>query len=80
MGLLAPLFLTGLGLLALPLWLHLLKRHRSTPQKFSSLMFFERSTSASVKQRQLDYILLLLLRLALLALAIFAFSDRKSVV
>ncbi len=74
MGILAPIFLTGLGLLALPLWLHLLKRHRSTPQKFSSLMFFERSTSASVKQRHLDYILLLLLRLALLALAIFAFS------
>jgi hypothetical protein len=74
MGLLAPIFLTGLGLLALPLWLHLLKRHRSTPQKFSSLMFFERSTSASVRQRQLDYILLLLLRLALLALAVFAFS------
>ncbi|MBA3973258.1 MAG: hypothetical protein C0504_03445 [Candidatus Solibacter sp.] len=74
MGFLAPIFLTGLGLLALPLWLHLLKRHRSTPQKFSSLMFFERSTSASVKQRQLDYILLLLLRLALLALAVFAFT------
>lgn len=74
MGFLAPLFLTGLGLLALPVWLHLLKRHRSTPQKFSSLMFFERSTSASVRQRQLDYILLLLLRLALLALAVFAFT------
>ncbi len=74
MGILAPIFLTALGLLALPLWLHLLKRHRSTPQKFSSLMFFERSTAASVKQRHLDYILLLLLRLALLALAIFAFS------
>jgi hypothetical protein len=74
MGLAAPLFLAGLGLLALPLWLHLLKRHRSTPQHFSSLMFFERSTSASVRQRQLDYILLLLLRLALLALAIFAFA------
>lgn len=74
MGLLAPIFLTGLGLLALPVWLHLLKRHKSTPQKFSSLMFFERSTSASVRQRQLDYILLLLLRLALLALAVFAFT------
>lgn len=74
MGFFAPLFLAGLGLLALPVWLHLLKRHRSTPQKFSSLMFFERSTSASVRQRQLDYILLLLLRLALLALAVFAFT------
>ncbi|HPT28965.1 MAG TPA: VWA domain-containing protein, partial [Bryobacteraceae bacterium] len=75
MGLGAPLWLAGLGLLALPIWLHLLKRHRSTPQHFSSLMFFERSTSASVRQRRLDYILLLLLRLALLALAIFAFAK-----
>lgn len=74
MGFGAPLWLAGLGLLALPLWLHLLKRHRSTPQFFSSLMFFERSTSASVRQRRLDYILLLLLRLALLGLAVFAFA------
>lgn len=74
MGLGAPFWLAGLGLLALPLWLHLLKRHRSTPQFFSSLMFFERSTSASVRQRRLDYILLLLLRLALLGLAVFAFA------
>lgn len=37
-------------------------------------MFFERSTSASVRQRRLDYILLLLFRLALLALAVFAFA------
>jgi len=74
MGLGAPFWLAGLGLLALPLWLHLLKRHRSTPQFFSSLMFFERSTSASVRQRRLDYILLLLLRLALLALIVLAFA------
>ncbi|HAX42301.1 MAG TPA: VWA domain-containing protein [Bryobacteraceae bacterium] len=74
MGLLAPWFLAGLGLLGLPLYLHLLKRHKSTPQHFSSLMFFERSTSASVRQRQLDYLLLLALRLALLALIVFAFT------
>lgn len=74
MGLLTPWFLAGLGLLGIPLYLHLLKRHKSTPQLFSSLMFFERSTSASVRQRRLDYLLLLALRLALLALIVLAFS------
>lgn len=74
MGFLAPWFLAGLGLLGLPLYLHLLKRHRSTPQHFSSLMFFERSTTASVRQRKLDYLLLLAFRLALLALIVFAFT------
>jgi hypothetical protein len=75
MGLAAPWFLAGLALLGLPLWLHLLKRHRTIPLKFSSLMFFERSTESSVKQRRLDYLLLLALRLALLALVIFAFAK-----
>lgn len=74
MGFLAPWFLAGLGLLGLPVYLHLLKRHRSTPQHFSSLMFFERSTAASVRQRRLDYLLLLAFRLALLALIVFAFT------
>ena len=74
MGLLAPWFLAGLGLLGLPIYLHLLKRHKSTPQHFSSLMFFERSTSSSVRQRRLDFLLLLAFRLALLALIVFAFS------
>lgn len=82
MGLLSPWFLAGLGMLALPVYLHLLKRHKSTPQRFSSLMFFERSTTASVRQRKLDYLLLLALRLALLAFIVFAFSrpfvDRAS--
>jgi hypothetical protein len=75
MGLAAPWFLAGLALLGLPLWLHLLKRHLTIPLKFSSLMFFERSTESSVKQRRLDYLLLLALRLALLALVIFAFAK-----
>jgi hypothetical protein len=74
MGFLAPAFLLGLGLLALPVWLHLLKRHKSTPQHFSSLMFFERSLSSSVRQRRLDFLLLLALRLALLALVVAAFA------
>lgn len=75
MGLLAPWFLAGLGLLGLPVYLHLLKRHRSETQPFSSLMFFEKSTQADLKHRRLDYLLLLAARLALLALMVLAFAQ-----
>ena len=74
MGLLAPWFLAGLGLLALPVYLHLLKRHRSQRLPFSSLMFFERSMQADLRHRRLDFLTLLCVRLALLALLIFAFA------
>lgn len=75
MGLLAPWFLAGLGLLGLPVYLHLLKRHRSETQPFSSLMFFEKSTQADLKHRRLDYLLLLAARLALLTLIVLAFAQ-----
>lgn len=75
MGLLTPWFLGGLGLLGLPLYLHLLKRHKSVPEQFSSLMFFEKSTEASLRHRRLDYLLLLAMRLALLALIVLAFAQ-----
>ena len=52
MGFLSPWFLAGLALLSLPVWLHLLQQHRSTPLKFASLMFFERRTQSSVKHRR----------------------------
>jgi len=74
MGLAAPWFLAGLAALALPVWLHLLKRHRSTPLPFASLMFFERRTQSSVKHRRLRYLLLFGLRTALLALLALAFA------
>jgi len=75
MGFLAPLFFAGAAALAVPLYLHLLRRHTSTPQPFSSLMFFEPRTQSSIRHRRLRYLLLLALRLALLALLVFAFAD-----
>ncbi|MBI5280386.1 MAG: BatA domain-containing protein [Candidatus Solibacter usitatus] len=75
MGLLAPWFIAGLGLLGLPLYLHLLKRHRSQPQHFSSLMFFEKSTRANLRHRRLDFLVLLTARLALLSLVALAFAQ-----
>jgi hypothetical protein len=74
MGVFAPWFLAGLLALGLPLYLHLLRRHRSTPQPFSSLRFFEPRTLRAVRHRRLRYLLLLALRLALLLLVVLAFA------
>jgi Aerotolerance regulator N-terminal/von Willebrand factor type A domain len=75
MGFLAPWFLAGAAALAVPLYLHLLRRHTSDPQPFSSLMFFEQRTQSSIRHRRLRYLLLLALRLSLLALLVLAFAG-----
>ena len=75
MGLLSPWFLAGLGALALPVYLHLLRQHKTTPVPFSSLMFFERRTQSSIKHRRLKYLALLAARLLLLLLMILAFAQ-----
>jgi Aerotolerance regulator N-terminal/von Willebrand factor type A domain len=75
MGLLSPWFLAGLGALALPVYLHLLKQHKTTPVPFSSLRFFEHRTQSSIKHRRLKYLALLLLRLLLLLLLTLAFAQ-----
>ncbi|MGA2712897.1 MAG: BatA domain-containing protein, partial [Bryobacteraceae bacterium] len=73
MGLFAPWFLAGLAALALPLYLHLLKRQTTKPKPVSSLMFYESRTQASTRHRRLRYFLLLSLRLLVLLLLILAF-------
>src|ERR1700690_3810992 len=75
MGLFAPWFLAGLAGLALPLYLHLLKRQTTAPKQVSSLMFFESRTQSSTRHRRLRYFLLLSLRLLLLLLLILAFAN-----
>ena len=75
MGFLSPWFLAGLAALGLPLWLHLLRQFKRTPQPFSSLMFFERRVQSSVRHRRLRYLMLLALRLALLLLLALAFAN-----
>ena len=74
MGFLAPWFLAGLAAIGLPIWLHLLKQHKTTPLPFSSLMFFERRTQSSIKHRRLRYLLLFALRTALVAMLALAFA------
>jgi hypothetical protein len=75
MGLLAPWFLAGIAALAVPFYVHLLRRHTTNPRPFSSLMFFEKRTQSSIKHRRLRYLLLLSLRAALFALLVLAFAN-----
>jgi hypothetical protein len=75
MGLFTPWFLAGLTAVGLPVWLHLLKKHKSTPLPFSSLMFFQQHTQSSIKHRRLRYLLLFALRTALLVLIVLAFAH-----
>src|SRR5712671_2082919 len=75
MGLFAPWFLAGVVAVGLPIYLHLLRRHATTPRPFSSLRFFERRQQSAIRHRRLRYLLLLSLRLALLVLLALAFAN-----
>jgi hypothetical protein len=74
-GLFAPWFLAGIAAVAVPFYVHLLRRHTTTPHPFSSLMFFERRTQSSIKHRRLRYLFLLSLRTLLLLLLALAFAN-----
>src|SRR6202162_5012179 len=75
MGLLSPWFRPAAAAWGLPIYLHLLRRHSTTPRPFSSLMFFEPRTQSSIRHRRLRYLRLLSLRMALLVLLALAFAN-----
>jgi hypothetical protein len=75
MGFLAPWFLAGFAALAIPVYVHLLRRHTTNPHPFSSLMFFERRTQSSIRHRRLRYLLLFSLRTLLFLLLVLAFAN-----
>src|SRR5262249_8055220 len=78
----APIFLAGITAVGLPFYLHLLRRHATTPRPFSSLMFFEPRTQSSIRHRRLRYLALFSLRTALIVLLALAFTNpyiRRSV-
>jgi hypothetical protein len=75
MGFLTPWFLGGLAAVGLPIWLHLLRKHKTTPTPFSSLMFFEQRTQSSIKHRRLRYLVLFALRTLLIVLIVVAFAH-----
>src|SRR6266851_7118153 len=74
MGFLTPWFLAAGLAVGLPVWLHLLRKHKTTPLPFSSLMFFEKRTQSSIKHRRLKYLLLFALRCLLILLLALAFA------
>jgi hypothetical protein len=74
MGFSSPWFLMGALAVGLPVFVHLLRRHRTVPLLFSSLMFFERGTQSSIQHRRLRYLLLFSLRTALVLLLALAFA------
>jgi Aerotolerance regulator N-terminal len=75
MGWLVPGFLLGALSIAVPVWLHLLKRSASQPRQFSSLMLFEPQLRSTTRRRRIDHWLLLLLRIAVLLLVAAAFAE-----
>ena len=75
MGFLTPWFLAGGLALGLPVWLHLLRKHKTTPLPFSSLMFFEKRTQSSIKHRRLRYLMLFAARTLLVLLLVLAFAH-----
>lgn len=75
MGLFSPWFLAGLLAIGLPVYLHLLRRHTTTPRAVSSLMFFEHGTQSSTRHRRLRYLWLFALRALLLLLLALGFSQ-----
>lgn len=75
MGFLSPWFLAGIAAVGLPIWIHLLKRHRTDPRLFPSLMLFEKREQSSVKHRRLEYLLLFALRVAVLVLLALLFAN-----
>ena len=75
MGFLAPWFLAGLAALGVPVFVHLLRKHVTTPRPVSSLMFFERGIQSSTRHKRLRYLLLFALRSALVLLVVLAFAS-----
>src|SRR4051812_6221124 len=74
MSFLTPLFLIGLGAVAVPVIIHLIQRERKNVVQFPSLMFLQRIPYQSVQRRRIRNWPLLLLRLAALALIVAAFA------
>ena len=74
MGFVAPLVLFGLGVLAVPVLIHLIQRERKRVVQFPSLMFLRRIPYQSVRRRRIRDAALLLMRLAALALIVAAFA------
>ena len=74
MNFLTPLFLAGLGAIAIPVLIHLIQREKKRVIEFPSLMFVRRIPYQSVRRRRIRHWALLLLRAAAIALIVAAFA------
>src|SRR5215208_5317481 len=71
---LAPWFLAGLALLAVPIAVHLINRERKQPVAFPSLMFLRQVPHRSVRRRRLRHVALFALRCLAVVLLVAAFA------
>ena len=74
MNFLYPLFLAGIAAVALPIILHMIRRHTRKRITFSSLMFLRTSIPRFKNRTRLENLLLLILRCIILCLLAFSFS------
>ena len=74
MSFLTPLFLAGLGAIAIPVLIHLIQREKKRVIEFPSLMFVRRIPYQSVRRRRIRHWALLLMRAAAIALIVAAFA------
>src|SRR5712691_530491 len=74
MSFLTPLFLAGLGAIAVPILIHLIQRERKRVVMFPSLMFLQRIPYQSVRRRRIRHWFLLAMRVAAITLIVLAFA------
>jgi hypothetical protein len=74
MSLLYPLFLAGIAAVALPILLHMIRRHTRHRVTFSSLMFLRPTMPRFRSRSRLEHVLLLIVRCSILCLLAFAFA------
>jgi hypothetical protein len=74
MGFLAPLFLAGAALIAIPWIVHQIRRPEREIARFSSLMFVPKVQKEVIQRQKIQHPWLMALRMLLLALLALAFS------
>jgi hypothetical protein len=74
LGFLAPLFLAGIAAVAIPVALHLMRRHADPVVPFGAMRLINRTPVEQVRRRRLRELLLLALRCAALTLLALSFA------
>lgn len=74
MSFLSPMLLAAAALVAVPWFLHHIRRPEREPVRFSSLMFVPEIKREVIERRRLQHLLLMLLRMLIVALLAYAFA------